>query len=193
MKHTQILDRLRNRILQPAIVGACLAAAATLGGLPHAQAANLYQFQDNLDGDPSVDWSFFNSTISSFGHVENGPAARTGNGDGFMFMNGRSTDWSSFGRQVNISVVFPGAPQRTCVAQVYVAGFRAHGQLEVIDVTTWTYVSIKPFDINNTTYLPVTTDAFIPARPGIFVRVVLIGNLVSQSARIDDLTVQCAS
>ena len=52
---------------------------------------------------------------------------------------------------------------------------------------------IKPFDINNASYQPVTTDAFIPARPNIFVRVVLIGNNVSQVARVDDLTVQCVS
>src|SRR5581483_10048957 len=134
-------------------------------------------------------WQIYNSSVRSNTQVwSDAASARSPKTSGFMIMFGGPTDWSSFGRPVNISVVYPGATQKTCAARIYISPYQGlrpqkptiHGSLDVIDGDTWTYLASQPFSLVPSTntvavgpYLPITTTAFIPPRPNIFVRVVL--------------------
>jgi hypothetical protein len=165
-----------------------------------APAAAIWQMSDGFEGATIWDrWSCWNTIADPDNGCGffNGGGLRVHGGSNSAILRGLS-GWSDIGRNVSLTPWMAGR-KLTCVAQIYVYvndlafpdGFR--GQLEVIDVDTWTYLAIKPYTITNHNWTAITTAGWVPPRKNVFVRIGTIGNdWATQFAYVDDMFVQCS-
>ena len=185
---------------------ACLVAAGTVVGVTSPAQAALWQLSDGFEGDPASRWSCWhteehwgNQCGFVIGHSD-WPAdirPRTGENRGSLSV---ASGWSDMGRSVRLTPFLSGRTLN-CAAAMYVkhhAGTNNNvsGQLEVIDVATWTYVSIKPFTLTNADigqWRKIVTANWIPPRRDVFVRIGLIGDSdpYLDTVQLDDAVVQC--
>lgn len=184
---------------------ACVAATGTVFGVTTPAHAAVWQVVDGFEGDPSSRWSCWHTEehwanrCTFFGRDANLPAVlnpRTGEKMGAVFV---ATGWSDIGRAVSLSPFQSGRTLR-CGAAVHVLPPRTNdkviGQVEVIDVATWTYVSITPFTLTSADFRKwrqITTSTWIPPRKDVFIRIGLIADDSPgvKEAHLDDVTVQC--
>ncbi|GAA3299340.1 hypothetical protein GCM10018962_76570 [Dactylosporangium matsuzakiense] len=182
-----------------ALAGVVTAALA----VPGAAYASGWQLTDGFESNPSATWSCWNSVVDP--NFVNGcnigfasPNPHSGTRTSWIQAN---SGWSDVGRTVSLTP-FTAGRTLTCGARLWgrTLTFNAqlHGQLEVIDVATWTYVSVQPFTFTKANdYLiwrPVTTAAWVPPHKDVFVRIGLIGenNNELDALEVDDLTVSCS-
>jgi hypothetical protein len=104
---------------------------------------------------------------------------------------------STIGRPVTLSAFKSGRTLR-CIARMYVRPYSntpPSGQLEVIDASTWNYISVKTFTLGTGTGQPwasITTPQWTPPHKDVYVRMVLYGDgQNTKSIDVDALGISC--
>jgi len=164
--------------------------------------ASIWQLNDGFESNPAATWSCW--------HTVEDPSFVNGCNIGFSDPNAHSpshaswiqgnSGWSDIGRTVHLTPFLAGRTLN-CAAQlqgkVVTNNTQLHGQLEVIDVASWTYITIKPFVLTKANdfllWRAITTSAWTPPHADVFVRIGLIGENLNQldALEVDDLIVQC--
>ena len=175
---------------------ACAAAAQP------AYAAGNWQVTDGFESNPAATWSCWNSVqdpnfVNGCNIGFGSPNPHGGTHTSWIQAN---SGWSDVGRAATVNPFVPGQLP-VCAARIWgrtlTFNSQLHGQLEVIDVDTWTYVAIKPFTFTvGNDYLiwrSITTAVWTPPHRNIFVRIGLIGenNNELDALEVDDLIVSC--
>ena len=174
--------------------------AATV--VPKPSYASTWQLSDGFEPGLTGNWSCWNSVQD--------PAFVNGCNVGYtdQFAHGGThaswiqgnSGWSDVGRPLSLSA-FTAGRTLNCSARIWgrplTFNTQLHGQLEVLDLDTWTYVAVQPFTLTATNdYLkwrPITTSNWVPPSKYVFVRIGLIGeeNNELDALEVDDLSVSC--
>lgn len=181
--HMKSLLRGANRLYTLAALG----AAVILTGIGATTArASIWQLQDDFELNAPSTWRFEHAGVGG-GYLDTtGNYSKSGIADAYIYS---SSGFSSVGRIVSFTPFLPGRTL-TAAAAIYIRPWGGNVTLnfEVIDPATWTYISLKTVTLPTTyTYQKVVTNAFIPYKKEVYVRVSVLNN---GAADIDDLTVQ---
>ncbi len=112
---------------------------------------------------------------------------------------GTGGGWSDIGRYFRTFKELTNGRPLTCTAWMYLrsqqspSDFLVHGQLEVIEPASWTYLAIAPFAWSGRTgWAQFKTSTWSPPGNNVFVRVgVTNATGANDKAAIDDVTVEC--
>lgn len=122
------------------------------------------------------------------------------NSDGTVSYGGLqvTNGFSTIGRQFSVTPVATGRVL-SCYAKLQIrpsqfgaSHFPINGKLEIIDVNTWTYITLKTFAIyGQTNFVHVSTASWNPPNKNIFARIVLIGDGTANTLEFDNLAITC--
>lgn len=178
-------------------------AAVALPSPAHASLfPQVWQLTDGFEVDPSDTWSCWHSVedpmfVNGCNIGNASPNPHSGFHTSWIQAN---SGWSDVGRSVHLDPFLPGRTL-SCEAQMWgrvlTTNTQLHGQLEVIDSATWTYVTIMPFLLTKSHDLliwrAITTSWWVPPRGDVFIRIGLIGENLGEldALEVDDLGVAC--
>ncbi|GAA0562525.1 hypothetical protein GCM10010172_52180 [Paractinoplanes ferrugineus] len=182
----KISSRIRPwRTVRRAVLGAVL-SMGLIAGTATAAHASIWQLIDGFDYQPASTWQATASGASGSGFDINAGTARSAPNNAFLWAQ---TQFSSVGRSV---VLRNNSSRITCGAAVYLQGLSgASVNVEVIDPSTWTYISLKNVTLNSSSYTMVTVPPWTGGPNTVYFRVSLLGKGGFSSIRADDATIQC--
>ena len=167
-----------------AILGTSAGVLALTGGPAQA---SLWQLQDGFDYQPASTWSIDHAGSSGGGFDLNAGTARTAPNDAYLWAQ---TQFAGVGRSVTLR---NNSTRTSCAAGVYLQGFDgAKVNVEVINPSDWTYVSLHSVTISGSGYRQYTVGPWTGGPNTVYVRVSLLGTGAYNLIRVDDLTVQCS-
>jgi len=171
-----------------------------------AQAVVKAGFSDDFENNAQARWTcevyFSNSGCVVF----NIGGTHSGQFVGAIWVHGATSNWTGIGRTVTLTPPAGTTTATSCQAKIWVANSSQHnsgglitgkGQLEIINPSSWTYITTAPFTFTatNTAWNFIYTSFFTPPSGSIYLRVVDYGNGISTDETyfsVDDMSVSCA-
>jgi len=167
-------------------VATVVASAALIGFTGGAAYANIWQLLDGFDYQPDSTWRTETYGSSGAGFELNAGTALSAPNNAYLWAH---TEFSSVGRSVTLRNNFT---RLDCAAGIYITGLSgARVNFEVINPSTWTYISLRTVTLSEGGYTMITVPSWRGGPNVVYVRVSLIGTGGFQAVRIDDLVVQC--
>jgi hypothetical protein len=173
------------RSVRRAVVGVVMSTGLIVGTATAAH-ASLWQLNDGFDSSPAATWHTETYGTSGAGFDLNAGTARSAPNDAYLWAQ---TQFASVGRSV---VLRNNSTRIQCAAAIYLTGLSGSKvNVEVINPSSWTYISLKTVTLTGGGYSQVTVPAWTGGPNTVYFRVSVLGNGGFSSVRADDLVVQC--
>jgi len=170
-----------------------------------AQAAVKAGFSDDFENNAQARWTCEVSASNTGCLVFNSAFPHSGQYVGQIWARGATSNWAGIGRTVTLVPPAGTTTATSCQAKIWVRNISNHstggfttgkGQLEIINPSTWTYITTLPFTFTatNTSWNFIYTSFFTPGGGSIYLRVVTspTGVAGDESAfSVDDMIVSC--
>lgn len=172
--------------LARAVIATVAVSAALVGFTGSAAHAGIWQLTDGFDYQPASTWTVEAYGSSGGGFDLNAGTARTAPNNAYLWAQ---TQFSAVGRSVTLR---NNSTRIACAAAVYLTGLKgAKVNIEVINPSTWTYVSMRQVTLTGAGYTQYTVPSWSGGPNTVYVRISLLGTGAYQLIRADDLVVQC--
>ncbi|GAA1748983.1 hypothetical protein [Luedemannella helvata] len=166
-----------------AIVAVSVAVIAFTGSAAYA---SIWQLTDGFDYQPASTWTVEAYGSSGGGFDLNAGTARTAPNNAYLWAQ---TQFSAVGRSVTLR---NNSTRNGCAAAIYLTGLSgAKVNIEVINPSTWTYISLRQVTLTGGGYTQYTVPSWTGGPNTVYVRIALVGSGAYQLIRADDLIVQC--
>ncbi len=148
--------------------------------------ASLWQLTDGFDYQPANTWTVEAYGSSGGGFDLNAGTARTAPNNAYLWAQ---SQFSAVGRSVTLR---NNSTRNGCAAAVYLTGLSgAKVNVEVINPSTWTYISLRQVTLTGGGYTQYAVPSWTGGPNTVYVRIALVGSGAYQLVRVDDLVVQC--
>lgn len=163
-----------------------LVSAGLLTATATAAHASIWQVSDGFDYQPASTWQLTHVGTGGGLFELNAGTARTAPNNAYLWAQ---NNFSSVGRSVTLR---NNSTRNFCIAGIYLKGLSGvKVNFEVINPSTWTYISLKTVTLTGGGYTQATVPSWQGGPNTVYVRVSLLGSGSFSSVRVDDLVVQC--